>query len=209
VVLLVPFAALLALTWSSTRPGAPAAVPEAGLTPAEARTASQALLHQPPVQQRPALADGRVTDAEYRDAVERSMTCLEAALLDANPSLVPAEVRLGTPTRTVDGFTYTFHFSVHRPVGDPRPLDRRCQERFSSRVESLFHLQRRADPAFMAAAARSFHGCLDRAGLPATTATGPRARFLAVLADPSVDEREAVRARRCLGDHPSIGDLDL
>ena len=150
-----------------------------------------------------------MTDAEYRAAVRRAMTCLEDAVHRARPGSPPGSVTFEGPTRSVDGFSYSFAFRLDDPSLDPRPLDRRCQAREVERVEALFHLQRRTDRGYLRRTARQFHRCLDRAGLPGDERDGPRSRFVAVLEDDRVGDAGAVAARRCIGASPSIGDQDL
>lgn len=117
--LLVLGAAGLALGHLARGPGDPSPPAEAGLTQAEAAAARHAITTAVPQPQRAALADGRVTDTEYRAAVVRSMTCLEEAMHRAHPGPPPVAISFEGPTRTDDGFSYVFGFRVDDPDLDP------------------------------------------------------------------------------------------
>lgn len=183
------------------------AVVEAGRSRAAFARDRDALLRRVPPDQAAALRDWRVTPAEYEAAVRRTMRCLADDLLAARPTLAAQPPSFIGPAWSDDHFTYAYEFRLAADDLDPRPLDRSCQERFSRSVETLFHLQRWTDPAFMARSSAALHACLDAARLPGRGVAGPRARFRAVLADPSVGDQEAIEARKCIGARPSIGDL--
>lgn len=186
----------------------PAPPIEAGLTHAQFVAARASVLARAPAGQQGALADGRVTATEYRAAVQDSMFCLASALVDARPVLARRTPTFIGPDWSGDRFTYGYSFELAIDDIDPRPLDRSCQERHSRAVEQLFHLQRLADAPYLDRTSRAFHACLDRAGLPGDDADPPRRRYRAVLDAPSVDDQDAIEARKCIGASPSIGDLN-
>lgn len=190
------------------RRGAPGpAVQEAGSSREVFLRARDDLVRDAPAVQAGALRDRRVTATEYEAAVQASARCLADDLLAARPGLAARPPTFAGPAWSADRFTYSYDFSLAIDDLDPRPLDRSCQQRYSRSIEALFHLQRWADPAFVARSTAAFHACLDAAGLPRGDVRGPRARFRAVITDPSVDEQSAIEARKCIGARPSIGDL--
>lgn len=193
---------------STPAPDGAEPVVEAGRSRAEAARDRDRIVRDAPAIQSAALADGRVTVAEYEAAVRRSRQCLAADLAAARPSLTSQPPTFTGPTWSADRFTYSYDFRLTIDDLDPRPIDRACQARNSRAVEALFHVQRWADPAYRVRTSTAFHACLDRAGLPARSVRGPRARFEAVLADASVDDQAAIEARKCIGALPSIGDLN-
>ena len=184
-------------------------VPEAGVSTAQRSQAEKLLLRNLPSEQVAATRDRVVSDEEYRAAVVRAMGCLRQRLIEAEPGLTDQDVRLVGPERSIDGFSYSYGFSFAVPTLDPRPIDRACQDRFSAGIESLFHLEKRSDPAYMGRVGAAFHYCLDRAHLPGDHALGPRNRFLALLENEDLTPAQTASARRCIGAYPSIGDLDL
>jgi len=167
-----------------------------------------ALVRDAPPAQAGAVRDGRVTAAEYEAAVLRSMQCLRRDLIAARSAFAQRPPVLIPPTWSVDRFTYSFGFQLGGEDLDPRPLDRSCQRRYSRTVEAVFHLQRWADPAYVRRSARAFHDCLDRAHLPGRPTDPPRARFRSIITSPAVGDQAAIEARKCIGAHPSIGDLN-
>ena len=184
-------------------------VPEAGVSVTQKSQAEKFLLRNLPSEQVAATRDRVVSAEEYRAAVVRAMGCLRRRLIEAEPGLTDQDVRLVGPERSIDGFSYSYGFSFAVPTLDPRPIDRACQARFSAGIESLFHLQKRSNPAYMGRVGAAFHHCLDRARLPGDHAIGPRNRFLALLENEDLTPVQAATTRRCIGAYPSIGDLDL
>jgi hypothetical protein len=197
-----------AATWGGPSPTSTAEVAEAGRSRAAFERERSSILRDAPAAQRGALADGAVTAAEYQAAVRASMRCLSEDLAAAHPVVAAHPPEFTGPAWTDDRFSFVYDYRLPGDELDPRPYDRSCQQRTSRSVEALFHLQRWADPAYLERTGRAFHACLDAAALPGEAADGPRSRFRSVITDPAVDDQGAIEARKCIGAHPSIGDLN-
>jgi hypothetical protein len=202
-------AALVAAgTWGRSSPPRATRVVEAGRSRSALERERSMLLRDAPETQAAALADRKVTVAEYQAAVHRTMRCLGRDLAAARPDLAVHPPSFTGPAWSADRFTFAYDFRLVVSDLDPRPYDRACQQRHSRSIEALFHLQRWSDPAYVRRTRAAFHTCLDDAHLPGREIEGPRARFRAVITDPAVGAQAAIEARKCIGAHPSIGDLN-
>jgi hypothetical protein len=161
-----------------------------------------------PSSQRSALADHAVSRHEYEVAVGRAIGCLRSAVERVTPP-VTGSIEIVGPRWTADGFSLRWDYSVPASVAfDPRPLDRACQARHLARVETVFHEGLLADRTYRQGVAGDFHRCLDRSGAPGSAASGPRARFEAIVGDLTLAPEQRSATMICIGDRPSIGDLN-
>lgn len=197
-----------AATWGRPSATSTPEVAEAGRSQAAFERERSSILRDAPAAQQDALADGVVTTAEYEAAVRSSMRCLREDLAAARPAIAAHPPEFTGPAWTDDRFSFVYDYRLLDDELDPRPYDRSCQQRTSRSVEALFHVQRWADRAYLERTGRAFHACLDAASLPGDAADGPRSRFRSVITDPTVDDQGAIEARKCIGAHPSIGDLN-
>lgn len=196
-----------AATWGRPQPPREPVAVEAGRSREAFERERSSILRGAPATQAAALADGTATAAEYQAAVRASMRCLGRDLSAARPALAAHPPSFTGPAWSEDRFTFAYDFRLVVEDLDPRPYDRACQQRHSRSIEALFHLQRWADPDYSRRTSAAFHTCLDDAQLPGGEIEGPRARFRSVITDPAVDVQKAIEARKCIGAHPSIGDL--
>jgi hypothetical protein len=151
-----------------------------GADRADAAAAIAGLARDTTESQRPALADGVVTLAEYRAAADRAVACLTGRLrAEAARRFEPgtAVVEVDPPRLSPDGFRLTWSYGVRFPGGMPTAdvppsladvpaeVDRACQDEHVDDVQAGYQLGRLADERFVARVDAGFVACLRGAGV--------------------------------------------
>lgn len=171
----------------------------------------------PPPQAR-ALADLRVSFAEYRSAMESSRECLKDELERA----ISAELGSGSVTASVSdltvsddsfqlGFSYTLRptedldQSKVRPhqVSMPQRLETRCRERYVNMIERGYQVGVLSDGTYVSRAQEQLADCLGRAGVRLAGTPSARAWVIRAATQQGSPGMQST-ALRCGSEVPSV-----